>query len=185
MFMAPLFVILFLAQDSLVKMVAIVVFTLAAITDYVDGWWARRNKLVTPLGVFLDPLADKVLVLAAMFAFSLEELIPLWMVLIVVARDVLVTGLRMYAESRSHSIVTSRSAKIKTFLQMTFIIYVLTLNAWETLAPEVSPAARLAAGDPDVLFYGMGTVCLVTIWTGAQYLVDNRTIFGQLPRAGV
>ena len=185
MFMAPLFVILFLAQDSLVKMIAIVVFTLAAITDYVDGWWARRNKLVTPLGVFLDPLADKVLVLAALFAFSLEALIPLWMVLIVVARDVLVTGLRMYAESRSQAIVTSRSAKVKTFLQMTFIIYVLTLNAWETLAPEVSPSARLAAGDPDVLFYGMGAVCLATIWTGTQYLIDNRSVFGRMPRAGV
>ncbi len=103
------------------------VFLIAAITDYFDGWFARRHKSVSKFGAFFDPLADKFLTGFAFLGFAVLSIIPLWMALIVIFRDVVTTSMRFLPDSKGKSLVTSRSAKYKTFVQMIFIIFVLTL----------------------------------------------------------
>ncbi|MFH0898960.1 MAG: CDP-diacylglycerol--glycerol-3-phosphate 3-phosphatidyltransferase [bacterium] len=100
------------------------VFFIAAMTDMLDGHAARYYGGSTAFGSFLDPLADKVLVLGAFVAFYFKDLIPLWFVVILFARDVVITMLRTFLVDRGTPLVTSKIAKYKTFLQC-MLIYLL------------------------------------------------------------
>ncbi len=106
----------------------VVVFSIASFTDLLDGWSARRLKQETDVGRFLDPLADKFLVISAFVAFLfLDPLIPFWMVIVVVARDLLITVMRYLAMKKGTTLRTSRFGKVKTAFQMVSIIMILTV----------------------------------------------------------
>ena len=94
------------------------VFVVAALTDSFDGYIARRHRLVTTLGKFIDPLADKVLVIAAMIALVELHRIPAWIVLVIITREFVVTGLRLVAAAEGVVIAASRGGKIKTVFQI-------------------------------------------------------------------
>jgi cardiolipin synthase len=105
---------------------ALIVFLIASLTDFLDGWFARRLHQESDLGRFLDPLADKVLVIAALSAFLvLDPFIPLWMVVIIVGRDVLITLMRYLAIRKGTALVTSSFGKVKTAFQMVSIIVII------------------------------------------------------------
>src|SRR5437867_9691889 len=112
--LTPVFLVLLFAESSFLKQLALVVYIVAALTDWYDGWVARRYGYVTRWGKFLDPLADKILSSAALFSFVALRLVDAWMVWIIVLRDFLITGLRSYAEWRDQPIVTSKTAQAKT-----------------------------------------------------------------------
>jgi CDP-diacylglycerol--glycerol-3-phosphate 3-phosphatidyltransferase len=127
----PVFVVVLIEPTRNSLNVAAVIFVLAAITDYADGWLARRYKAVTDFGKLFDPLADKILVMAALVmlvALRDEEcrsLVPGWMVVLILARELWITGLRAFA-ARDGTVVAAKSGgKVKSFLQMVSILALL------------------------------------------------------------
>jgi CDP-diacylglycerol--glycerol-3-phosphate 3-phosphatidyltransferase len=123
--LTPVFVYLFLSGDSLLMQISLLVFFIAAITDWYDGWLARKFNYITTWGKFMDPLADKILTSAALFSFVYLGVLELWMVIIIVFRDFFVTGLRLFAEWKGKSFTTSKIAKVKTVVQMIYLFYLV------------------------------------------------------------
>jgi cardiolipin synthase len=124
--LVPFFIYLIMQPSSLSHTIAFGIFIFASLTDLIDGYLARRLHQETEFGKFLDPIADKFLVLAAFITFIfLSEQIQVWMVLCIVARDLLITCLRSLAIYQGLSLRTSRLAKVKTAFQMFSIIAIL------------------------------------------------------------
>lgn len=175
--LTPLFVWLVMSDSGVRVQLAALIFLIAAISDWYDGWYARRYNAMSVFGRFFDPLADKVLIGAAFFVFVSLGFFDLWMVLVIVARDVLVTLLRVVADIKGQPVVTSRLAKWKTALQLTFLWYVVavyTLLNIEWLRNSVS-AARLEAMMAPWLLDGMMLILVVlSLITAAQYVIENR-----------
>ncbi|WP_178087612.1 CDP-diacylglycerol--glycerol-3-phosphate 3-phosphatidyltransferase [Methylacidimicrobium cyclopophantes] len=108
---------------------ALFLFALGSLTDWVDGWIARRNNLVSDLGKLLDPLADKILICAAFLALLERGIVPLWAVVVIMAREFLVTGLRALIAARGEVLAAGPSGKWKTLAQMVYVLLVLTQMA--------------------------------------------------------
>lgn len=180
--LTPVFIIFLFAESSFLKQLALLTYVVAALTDWYDGWVARRYGYTSRWGKFLDPLADKILSAAALFSFAYLRLVDVWMVWIIVARDFLITGLRSYAEWRDRPVVTSKTAQAKTFGEFVVIYYILILYVARSI-----PMIRLKFGPlledlmhPQVLFGMMLLVTISTIGTGAMYIFDNRTLVRDL-----
>src|SRR5512135_1440944 len=106
--LTPLFVFLLFSVDPVSRQLSLIVFFIAMLTDWYDGWVARRWGYVTRWGTFLDPLADKVVTSAALIAFIYLDLVPPWTVWLIVGRDILITFLRSYSEFKGKPFDTSR-----------------------------------------------------------------------------
>jgi CDP-diacylglycerol---glycerol-3-phosphate 3-phosphatidyltransferase len=175
--LAPVFMALLLTGGRVATVCAVVVFIIAAITDYLDGWLARKRGESSAWGTLVDPLADKVLTTAAFVAFAVMGLVEWWMVIIVTVRDIATTLFRSYAGAVGKPLVTSFGAKTKTFVQMTFIIIVLVLLAMQTLPlpawMQLLPHYGLLM---PVLYTIMLLVTIITVWTGTEYFLTNRII---------
>jgi CDP-diacylglycerol---glycerol-3-phosphate 3-phosphatidyltransferase len=108
------------------KTIGLVVFILAAVTDFLDGHLARRMSTVTAFGQLMDPLVDKVLIGAAFISFvAMHQIVPAWIVIIILTREFMVTGLRLLAANRGQIIPASRWGKHKAAWQMVIIIVIL------------------------------------------------------------
>jgi CDP-diacylglycerol---glycerol-3-phosphate 3-phosphatidyltransferase len=180
--LTPVFVFLFLADDPLLKQISVVVYIIAAITDWYDGWLARKFNYITEWGKFLDPLADKVLTSGAFLAFVVLGVLDLWMVLIIILRDFLITGLRIYADYKKRNFSTSVLAQWKTFIQMAFIYYLLLFYTLRTVEPinQKYGAFLNAVLDKQIIYWSMLFVTLFTLITGIMYLFTNRKLIRQL-----
>lgn len=154
------------SQIPVAWFVAGLVFALASLTDYLDGYLARKLNLVTPFGVFADPMADKLLVLAALILLVQAQVIPAWMVIIIISRELLVTGLRvLLARENGQVLAAAWPGKVKTFTQMFAILFFL----WNDLG-----FAWLPFSIAKVLLW----VCLAfTIYSGVLYFYHGRFVF--------
>jgi len=173
--LTPIFLVLFLADDPTLKQISLVVYFIAAITDWYDGWLARKFNYITAWGKFLDPLADKILTSAAFIAFIFLDVLDLWMVLIIVFRDFLITGLRALAEYRKQYFSTSNSAKWKTVVQMIFIYYLLifyTLRTVPYLAERYEYMFDILLNS-QLIYFVMLFITLFTLSTGIFYVHKN------------
>ena len=121
--LTPIFFILMLSDDTLLKQIALGVFLVAALTDWYDGWLARKFNYITNWGRVWDPLADKILTSAAFIAMVILGIVELWMVIIILLRDFVITGLRIFSDYRNIQFPTSVYAKWKTFIQIIFLYY--------------------------------------------------------------
>ena len=139
---------------------AAIAFAVAAITDFFDGYIARKQNIVTVFGKFADPVADKVLVLTAMVFLCADGHIPAWAVSIVAARELLVDGLRLVAAGKGNVIAAGWLGKIKTNLQYFCVVAAMVLpkSHWLTLTFTILMA-------------------IMTVWSGAQYVWGHREIF--------
>jgi CDP-diacylglycerol--glycerol-3-phosphate 3-phosphatidyltransferase len=177
-FLTPIFAGLLFSENPTFKQFAVGVFILAAITDWYDGWVARRYGYITRLGKFFDPLADKILTSTAFISFIAIGYAPGWMVWTIVVRDFVITFLRSYAEYKNKPIDTSRFAQIKTLFQIV-VIYVILLAYVIRSSPDLyiilgSWVDRLASHD---IVYGLMLVTtLITLWTGILYIIHNWKI---------
>lgn len=180
--LTPVFLFLFISDDPTLKQLALVVFFVAAITDWYDGWLARKFNYITEWGKFLDPLADKILVSTAFFAFAFTGVLEMWMVVVIVVRDFLITGLRFYAQYLGSSMRTSRMAKWKTFLQMFFIYYLLLVFTLRTVDWINAKYINIfeALTHPDFIYLMMLSVTLITLISGIQYLSNNRKLLKKI-----
>lgn len=181
--LVPVFYVLFAVVEPAEVFWAGLVFLIAALSDWYDGYIARRFNSVTALGAFLDPLADKLLTSTALVAFATIDLIPMWMVIIVVARDIYLTLFRIIADNMRKPVKTSSAAKIKTFLQMAFIGYVLiALILRDGTIGAGAATIAITLLDLDALFVLMAMLSLITVWTAVQYTYDNWAVWVSVTR---
>ena len=144
----PLLVAVLLTKFEGKEFVGLGVFLLASLTDFLDGFIARRRKMVTRLGKFLDPLADKILISAAFIALVELNLAPAWMVVVILAREFAVSSLRSLAASENMVLSAIFSAKVKTVCQIvaiSLLIFYNQLDQFEHLAPISLWLALLAS----------------------------------------
>ncbi|MDR3209419.1 MAG: CDP-diacylglycerol--glycerol-3-phosphate 3-phosphatidyltransferase [Oscillospiraceae bacterium] len=138
--------------------VAAAIFVLASLTDFADGYIARSRGLVTDFGKFMDPLADKVLVFAAMLWFTAHGELEAWAVLLVLARELAVTGLRLVAAGETRVIAAAKSGKIKTASTMVCLTAMFFgLPRWANLLCTA-------------------IIAVTTLWSGVEYFIKNRDV---------
>ncbi|SEP66254.1 CDP-diacylglycerol--glycerol-3-phosphate 3-phosphatidyltransferase [Ignavigranum ruoffiae] len=163
----PAVSISFMAQQiPLAHFLAAIIFALASVTDYLDGYLARKYHLVTSFGAFFDPMADKLLVMAAFVALVSMQKVPAWICIIILGRELLVTGLRvLLAQHDGKVMAAAMPGKIKTFTQMFAIIFFLM---------DDFGLNQLPFSIAKLLLY----VCLFfTIYSGIEYFYQGRFVF--------
>ncbi len=140
------------------------IFIVASITDWLDGYIARKNNLITSMGKFLDPLADKLLVSAALIVLVELGTAPSWIVIVIISREFAVTGLRLILAGGGEVVAANQLGKIKTTAQILAIIFLL-------LNDPIFSAMSIPFGM--IMLY----IALVfTVWSGADYFYKNRKI---------
>ena len=170
--LVPLFVLLFYWQFPAHYFAAALVFVAAAITDAVDGHLARKNNLVTDFGKFLDPLADKVLVVTALACFLQQQKVSIVVFLLIIAREFMVSALRLVVANKGTVVPASFAGKLKTAFTMIALItamvywsFRLDFNAFGLHLPEmVYTVSEIVLA---VLFW---IAAILTVWSGAEYL---------------
>ncbi|MEX0844831.1 MAG: CDP-alcohol phosphatidyltransferase family protein [Balneolaceae bacterium] len=178
MILAPIFLFMYIQDELIWRALSIAVFAAAAVTDYFDGKIARYYQLESDFGIFLDPLADKFLTFAGFFCLPFIDptQFPWWAVIAIVVRDVVVTGLRLYAGKKNIIIITRFTAKAKTLVQMIFLYAVLLLGVFIQADIDFSDTA-VAFLNSGVLYYAMLFVTALTVYSGIEYLWVNRDMF--------
>jgi CDP-diacylglycerol--glycerol-3-phosphate 3-phosphatidyltransferase len=181
--LVPVFIALLLQSDPYLKLIGVIVFVIASLTDIYDGYHARKYGVTTRLGAFLDPLADKLLITAAFILYVWMGYLALWMVILVIIRDVLITALRIYAEMNDRPVVTSMEAKYKTLAQNIFVYLIMLLILLKESAFSGKDVSRMINTFllSDSLDYIMFGVTLFTVYTGISYLIINRKSYLQKP----
>jgi CDP-diacylglycerol---glycerol-3-phosphate 3-phosphatidyltransferase len=154
--------------------IALLVFLLASLTDYLDGVIARKWNLITDFGKLMDPLADKILTASAFICLIPFGALPAWAVIIIISREFLITGLRLLASSNGIILPAEKLGKHKTAWQMITIVFFLALLAADDFAPVGSDVVDL------LWSYGGGALVTITVvltvFSGLAYLWKNRTL---------
>ncbi len=170
--------IFFISQEGIVSMgIATVIFLLASLTDFYDGYLAKKYNLVSDFGKLMDPIADKFLMLAAFLAFVRMQLVDDWMVILILGREIVVTGLRLFAMTKGKILAAERAGKHKTVSQIVavfsilgFIIVKEILTVFSHWSPEIEMWWRM----------GINVLMLITVSltliSGASYLWNNRKL---------
>ena len=161
MILSILFMIFVLIPETWSRIVALILFITGAISDLIDGKWARKQKIVTDLGAFLDPLADKMLVNLAFLALTTLNIVPVWIFAIILVRDFAVDGMRMMVARSNITVAASFYGKLKTTFQMTALI-ILLLNLIVNL--EVFTILGNIT---------LGIALVLTIISGGDYLIKG------------
>jgi CDP-diacylglycerol---glycerol-3-phosphate 3-phosphatidyltransferase len=155
---------------------AFVIFTLASITDWVDGAMARAYNLVTDLGKLLDPLADKILITAALVALVERHVAPMWMVVLIIAREFLITGLRIIAAHKQRILAAERIGKHKTISQIVAILVSLAVLSLGEFGFQNSALTHfLSALQPWLYWFAL----IITVWSGIVYFWRNAGIVAE------
>ena len=173
--LTPVFLALIFSDSGFNKILALLVFTVASLTDFFDGWFARRDKTVTKLGRFMDPLADKLLVSAALISFVLLGMVEAWLVGAMLIRDAVITSLRVYAIRKGRQVVTSRLAKWKTMLQLVLAFGILVFINVRVITAKLTsqPLVLVDTGSQMVLNVLVAAVTLLAVVSGVLYLVEH------------
>ena len=159
--MIPIFLVLLYVDFTGHLWAALAVFILASVTDFIDGYVARHYHQITDFGKFMDPLADKLLVMSAMAWFVEVAWMPAWAFFVVIARELAVTGLRLVAVEQGRVIAAAKSGKVKTACTMVGIILML-------LFPNAT--LRLVC---------VAVILVTTIYSGIEYFVKNKDVLAK------
>lgn len=174
LFLTAGFIFCLIHSGFLAMVVATLFFMTACLTDYYDGYWAKKLNTVSNFGKIMDPIADKFLVLAAFFIFERMQMIASWMFLIIFLREVIVTGLRLAAISQGRVLAAEQAGKYKTFLQLLaiYVILIFLMLQYTTLIPRGSMEMRY------LWLHGINVLMLLTVSltliSGISYLWNNR-----------
>ncbi len=170
---APFFMYFFILDSFYWRLVALGLFMVAALTDFIDGHYARKYGIITGFGRFMDPLADKILVSSALISFIALDYVSPLPVMIIIGREFLITGLRLLVAYSGVVIPPSWWAKVKTFLQISLVGIVLVyINLIKTLEHVGSPA--LSFFEIDYRFYFnllLWVTAAITVATGIDYVI--------------
>ncbi len=176
--LTAVFVVGFMQGSQMGYGVALFAFTIAAITDFLDGYFARKMGLVTSLGKLLDPIADKILTASAFIFLCAHEqrLCPVWVVVVILAREFLVTGLRQIAVEKGKVIAADWSGKWKTTFQIGFCSTALTWLFLEALGQQESFLAQLANPESWLMPTFLWLSLALTVLSGLQYVWNSRDL---------
>lgn len=169
--LAPVFMFFFLLDNFYMKLTALALFALAALTDLADGYYARKYGIITGFGKFMDPLADKILVSSALISFIALGYVSPLPVMLIIGREFSITGLRLLAAYRGVVIPPTIGAKVKTFLQMTVVGLVMSyITLLSGLNYFGSEAAQFVEFDYQYyLNWLLWITAVITVWTGIDY----------------
>ncbi len=149
---------------SMTALIVLVLFAIASFTDFLDGYIARKNHLITSFGKFIDPIADKLLVNTMFILFAVDGVVPAIWVIVMIWRDTIVDGLRMNASASGKIVAAGMLGKAKTVLQMFAIIFLLLNNL---------PFALWSIPVADILFYA---AVIVSVLSGIDYFMKLKDI---------
>ncbi|MDD5730143.1 MAG: CDP-diacylglycerol--glycerol-3-phosphate 3-phosphatidyltransferase [Candidatus Omnitrophica bacterium] len=159
------------------KIISLSIFAFVALSDFLDGRIARKRNMVTDFGKLMDPIADKIFVLASFAAFVQMQLVPAWMFVIIMSREILIMSLRLFALNKGKVLSASRAGKHKTFSQMVVIFFILAFivlkDVMLTFFTWNPPLDRFFQSG--IYLLTLFTVIL-TLYSGLSYLWENRKI---------
>ena len=167
--MIPFFVVFALMGAQWAQLVALAIFCIASLTDMLDGQIARKYNLVTNFGKFIDPIADKLLVMSALVVLTGQGRMPSWVCIVMLGREFIISGLRTVAADAGKVIAAGKLGKIKTVTQMAAVIALLLLT----------PASgNPLLGNPGLVIanIAMYVAAAMTIWSGVDYVVQNKDV---------
>jgi CDP-diacylglycerol--glycerol-3-phosphate 3-phosphatidyltransferase len=154
------------------KLLALGLFIAGSVTDYADGYIARKFELITDFGKLMDPLVDKIMTMSAFICLVSLGSVPAWAAIVIVSREFLITGLRLIAAARGKVLPAERLGKHKTVWQIVTILYCLVLlTVSDQFGPILSPLTRTS-----LEAIGFALVCLtvgLTLWSGISYFAKN------------
>ncbi len=159
--LVPVFMVAYLLNFKYAEYAAAAIFVIASVTDWADGYLARKNNLVTNFGKFMDPLADKLLVTAALVCLLEKGIVASWVVMIILAREFIVTGIRLVAASEGRVIAAGKLGKIKTVMQLIALTFALLVGGGIYT---------------DILVY---LAAAMTVISGIDYIAKNAYVFSQ------
>jgi CDP-diacylglycerol---glycerol-3-phosphate 3-phosphatidyltransferase len=168
-FLIPPMVVILFSPSRSAGFIACILFAVASVTDWLDGYLARRMGIVTMLGKFLDPIADKLMVMAALIMILPFGRVPAWMVLVILGREIIITGLRGIASSEGIIIAASRLGKYKTIFQIVAILGLLLHYDYYWFFGIENPYLYANMHNVGIFFLWIATI--ITIWSGIDYLV--------------
>jgi CDP-diacylglycerol--glycerol-3-phosphate 3-phosphatidyltransferase len=175
------FLIVIFSKIRFHESLALLLFSAASLTDYFDGKIARRDKIITNFGILMDPLADKILVCSAFIAFVDRDWMPAWMVVVIVGRELAITGLRLLAATKNVVLAAERFGKHKTISQIVSIIAVLVMASYvEWGVVGTSIFGFKIFGKPWVVPFTEASkwvAVLLTLFSGIIYLWKNREVY--------
>lgn len=182
--LSPVFMALILINDTRAKLASLIVFVIAALTDLGDGYFARRSGRITGFGKFMDPLADKILASTALISLVALGYVRGWMVIVIVGREFLITGVRSMAAYRGMLIVPSFWARIKTALQMLTISVILLFVYLKAMLVPLGYEWAVFESPKTILVFDimMGITMVVTVATGIDYLVRHGALLKNVIR---
>ncbi len=175
-FMTCVFAVLASMPGFGMALAALLMFMLASFTDWADGYMARKYNLVTPFGTLMDPIADKCLTLTAFFVFACQGLLPLWAVVLIATREILVTMSRIQALTKGQVVAAEKSGKIKTVVQMVVIACALL---YRTVMAHEQGALFLNSFDIYLragLFCFMMVAVVLTVSSGIEYFRNIKKV---------
>ncbi|HEY3861380.1 MAG TPA: CDP-diacylglycerol--glycerol-3-phosphate 3-phosphatidyltransferase [Verrucomicrobiae bacterium] len=174
------FLVVIFARWPYYETIALGLFSVASLTDYFDGKIARRDHLITNFGILMDPLADKILVCSAFIAFVGLGWVPAWMAVIIVARELAITGLRLLAASKNLVLAAEGFGKHKTISQIVAIIALLVLNGYQRWGCAGNIFSFHIDRRPWVVWFAplsLWVAVILTFTSGAIYLWRNRRLY--------
>lgn len=164
----------FFSALSIGSCVALWAFIIGAISDFFDGYLARKYNLVTNFGKLIDPLADKILVCAAFVYLSAVGMCPFWVTIIILFREFLVTGLRQLAVEQGKVMTADRSGKWKTAVQLTYCISCLVHLCYAGNLPEPLRSLSIGEGGYWLREISLWLSLALTLWSGLNYCIKSR-----------
>jgi len=173
------FMFLLFSKGAAAKLGALVIFIIAAATDYYDGKIARERNEITDFGKFMDPVADKFLTIGAFLAFVEMGLIPAWMIVLIIFRELIITGVRLFAATQGKILAAETAGKHKTVSQMVSIFAILVFIFLRTTGMTVLDiwSAGLEYWFRQIIFLLMVITVTLTLISGLSYLWKNRGLF--------
>lgn len=184
-FLTFVFMFFLFSGGVAMKAAAFITFLIASFTDFLDGYIAKRRNMISDFGRVMDPIADKVLVLAAFLAFVEMKLVPAWMVLVIVLREVSITGLRIAALGQNKVIAADDGGKHKMVSQVLSILAILVFIIFREAGIKIfgfwTPEAERIY--KDAIFMLMSITVALTVISGVSYLLKNKEVWANVKKS--
>jgi CDP-diacylglycerol--glycerol-3-phosphate 3-phosphatidyltransferase len=171
--LAAVFILFLFIRGAGAKFMAFAIFLTACITDYYDGYLARKSSGISDFGKLMDPIADKILILGAFLAFVEMEIIPAWMVVVIIARELVITGIRILALSKKKILAADIGGKHKTVSQMVAVTAILIF----LIIRDSGFSFRHMEYFNAAVYLLMLTTVVMTLISGISYMARNKELF--------
>jgi CDP-diacylglycerol--glycerol-3-phosphate 3-phosphatidyltransferase len=180
--LTPFVVFFILSDGNYFNEIALVIYVIAALTDWYDGWLAKKFNYFTNWGKVWDPIADKILTAGTMISLVILGIFNIYPVIVIILRDVFMTGFRSWAEHTGKPFPTSRYAKVKTFIEMVYLNYVLLtyLLMNSSVLPDKFRNFFASIFVKEVIDWGLIVVAIITVHSAYIYIKDNLHLFEEI-----